>query len=264
MKWSVPGRNALLAFLVLCAARESGAGVEMRWNRCSSPVTDYNVEPYSATVHELIVTLTGVEGDAGSLDFTIAAFDPCSSDGNYIPQAWRFDSGGCQDGALTIDRPASYDGCEGLVPLPGPSFANVTVGEIHTTIGQHNDPVTYPAIFIRIGQTFTPRHLVASERYVVARIRLDMGNTVAGADPAGKACGCGSAPRQIGLLQGMIDGALIYNNSGMIEDNAYWAGPDFCVIDRPAPPVTNWGADPACLTTESRAKSWGAIKAQYR
>jgi len=264
MKLPAFGRNALLAMLALCAAGEAGAGVELRWNRCSSPVTDYNVEPYSAGVHDLIVTLSGVDMDASELDFTIAAYDPCSSDGNYIPQAWRFDAAGCQAGALTIDRPASFDGCDGLIPLPGPSIESVTAGEIHATIGQHYDPVTYPAIFVRIAQKFATRHLVATERYLVARIRLDMGNTVAGVDPAGKACGCGSAPRQIGLLEGTIDGFPFYNNSGNIEDNAYWAGMDFCVIDRPAPPATNWGADPACLTTAAHPRTWGAIKASYR
>ena len=248
----------------------ANAGVELRWNSCSTPVTNYNVEPWSAGQHDLVVTLTGYEMDASEIDLTLLAYDPCSSDGQFIPQAWRFEAGGCQAGRLTIDRPASLDGCDGLVPLSGVALESVTADELHTTIGQHNDPVTYPGILIHIAPTFTPRHLVATERYVVARIRLDMSNTVSGVDPAGIACGCGSAARQITLLNGTIGGPggssplSGFNATGILEDNAYWADMDFCIIDKPAPPTTNWGADPTCLTTAARASSWGAIKAQYR
>jgi len=261
--------KSILAAVILgtFVATAASAGVELRWNGCSSPVTNYNVEPYSAGQHDLVVTLTGFEMDASEIDLTILVFDPCSTDGQFIPQAWRFEAGGCQAGRLTIDRPASLDGCDGLVPLPGIALESVTADELHTTIGQHNDPVTYPAIFIHIAQGFTPRHLVASDRYVVARIRLDMSNTVAGVDPAGIACGCGSAARQITLLNGTLggpDGGVPIYGTGVVDENAYWADFDFCVIDKPGPPTTNWGADPACLTTATRASTWGAVKAQYR
>jgi hypothetical protein len=258
---------ALVALLALVAVRDGSAGVGLRWNGCSSPITNLNVEPYSATQHDLIVTLSGYEMDANEIDLTIAVYDPCFGEGEFIPQAWRFDAGGCQAGALTIDRPASFDGCDGLVPLAGPTFESVTAEEIHTTIGEQNFPVTYRVILIRIAQTFPTRHLVASDRYVVARIRLDMSHTVAGVDPSGEACGCGSAPRQITFVHGTIvgpQGGGPISNSGLIEDLAFWVDTDFCIIDKPAPPGTNGGADPLCMTTAARSSSWGAIKAQYR
>lgn len=261
-------RIAALVLLGSLVASAAGAsGIELRWNACSSPITNNNVEPWSAAQHDLVVTLTGYELDASEIDLTILVFDPCSSDGQFIPQAWRFDAGGCQAGRLAIDRPASFDGCDGLVPLAGIALESVTADELHTTIGQHNDPVTYPSIFIHIAQGFTLRHLAASDRYVVARIRLDMSNTVAGADPAGLACGCGSAARQITVLNASLggpEGTVPIQGTGSVEERAFWADYDYCVIDKPGPPTTNWGADPACLTTASRASSWGAIKAQYR
>jgi hypothetical protein len=260
--------KTLVAILLLVGVGDASAGVGLHWNGCSSPITNYNVEPYSAGMHDLVVTLDGYGFDANEIDVTLIVYDPCSSDGGFIPQAWRFDAGGCQSGRLSIDRPASLDGCEGLVPLGGATIESVTAAPFNTTIGQHNDPVTYPAIFIRIAQTFPTKQLLASNRYVLGRIRLDMANTVAGVDPAGKACGCGSAERQIAFFGGTIGGPSgsgpLQGGQGLIEDNAYWAGMDFCVIDKPSPPATNWGADPLCLTTSSTSRSWGAVKAHYR
>ena len=257
----------LVALFALFDARDASAGVGLRWNQCASPITNFNIEPYSATQHDLIVTLTGYEMDANQIDLTLVVYEPCFGEGDFIPQAWRFDAGGCQAGALTIDRPVSFDGCDGLVPLVGPTFESVTAQEIHASVGQHNDPVTYRAIFIRIAQTFPLRHLVATDRYVVARIRLDMSHTVAGVDPSGNACGCGSAPRQITIWNGSIAGPQGGDQlgwSGFLEDLAFWADADFCVIDKPSPPATNGAADPLCMTTAARPSSWGAIKAQYR
>ena len=256
---------ALFALIALLTPTGASGGVGLRWNGCASALS--NVEPYSAGVHDLIVTLSGYDGDVNEVDLTLIVFDGCSQEGQYIPEAWRFDAGGCQAGALTIDRPASLDGCDGLVPIPGATIETVTAADYHTTVGQGNYPVVYPSIFIRVAQAFPTRKLVASERYVVARIRLDMSHTVAGVDPTGDACGCGTTPRRITLFNGTIGGptgtSQVYP-SGLLEDEAFWHSLAFCIIDKPSPPLTNRGDVPACLTTEARASTWGAIKAQYR
>lgn len=260
---------AILIFSSVCEASAGVGGVGLHWNSCSSPIVNFNVEPYSAGTHDLVVTLDGYELDADAIDLTLIVYDPCSQKGKYIPQAWRFDAAGCQAGRLTVDHPASLDGCEGLVPLSGFPIESVTAGAFDTVIGQHNDPVSYPAIFIRLAQTFPRKHLTWSSRYVVARIWLDMSNTVADIDPAGGACGCGSAMRQIAFLKGTIDGPegtvpLYGMNTGLIEDNAYWADMDFCIIDKPVPPQVEGTDDPPCMTTAAHGRSWGSVKALYR
>jgi hypothetical protein len=79
---------ALVALLALFAARDGSAGIGLRWNGCSSPITNFNVEPYSAAQHDLIVTLSGYEMDANEIDLTIAVYDPCFGDGEFIPMQY--------------------------------------------------------------------------------------------------------------------------------------------------------------------------------
>jgi len=256
----------LFAMLHLCAARPAGAGdnATLRWSGCSSEPELNAIEPYTAGPHVLTVTIDGGYGPIAwsAFEATIVVIDRCSSDGQFIPQAWRFDAGGCNAGAMQVARPASYDGCPGLGATTTLDVATTTVRE--EAVGRDNFLIHYPALEIRIRQEF-PRVWLQASRYVAAQITFDMSNTVAGTDPAGIACGCASVPREIALVSARLigdDGPM--DLSVQNYSPVYWADGAGCVIDAPKVPTADWGADPACLTTAAHARTWGAIKASYR
>ena len=224
-----------------------------------------DIEPYSAADHVLTVSITGVDGDVYGVDFTIAIVDPCSPEGQFIPQAWRFDPAGCQAGALRITRPASVDGCPGLPPGSGtPTLEAVTTEMIGGFLfPPDNSVIKSPAVLVHFAQIFPTVHFTAGQRYVAAQITFPMGQTVAGADPEGVKCGCAAAPRLLTVIKGGITTSLGDIPSGT-GNAVYWVDFVGCAIAPKGPPATDTGSDPACLTTASRSTSWGAIKSQYR
>lgn len=256
-----------IALAVVAMPAPARADVWLGWSGGGSP-PPFEIEPYGAADHVLTVSIDGVSVQANGIDITLAIFDHCFGEGDFIPQAWRFDPSGCQSGALHVEHPASFGGCTGLPPRPNdPTLELVSVSNVTEYVGREGFPHTYPVVFVRIAHTFPTTVLVEGQRYVVARIHFDMSNTVAGADPTGQACGCGSIGREIQVVNASLRTiAEPYELRQSYANLAFWSEGVGCVIDAPHLPSTDGGArsDPACLTTGTAARSWGALKAQYR
>jgi hypothetical protein len=221
---------------------------------------------WSATDHVLTVYVTNVEGDFDAVDFTLAIDGRCEPTAQFIPQAWRFDPAGCQAGMLRIERPRTVTGCPSLAPgLGAVSFETVSTGFILQSAGMHPDVWEVPAMLVRGAHTFPLTHLQASQNYVVAKIHFDMSSTVAGADPAGKLCGCGSTPIGLQIMKARLDGPLGYHE-GNGGDYVAWNNYVRCIVDGRIGRETHAApeADPSCLTTAALPATWGRVKASYR
>lgn len=229
--------------------------IELHWNTCGNQA----VEPYAPTDHALLVILTGAEGDYDGIEVTIGVDGRCnpSSGGWDIPDAWRFDNAGCQAGLLRITRPASDNGCPGLVASQ--TLDAVTLGTQHEYYGgPGNVEADLPAILIRITSIFPLRHLTATSKYVVAKITIPMQETVANIDPNGVLCGCGSTPLKIEPIQTMLSPIPGQYVGGY---RTAWVQDNYCMI---APqPTPGLNAQP-CYVVPASSQSWGAVKAFYR
>ncbi len=243
------------------------ADVWLGWSGgCTPP--PFEIESYSTADHVLTVSIDGISVQANGIDITLAIFNRCFGEGDFIPQAWRFDPAGCQSGALRVEHPASFGGCAGLPPGPNdPMLELVSVSNVTEYVGREGFPHTYPVVYVRVAHTFPTTVLLEGQRYVVARIHFDMSNTVAGADPTGQACGCGSTGREIQVVNASL-GTITepYGLRQSYANQAFWSEGVGCVIDAPKFPAGDAAAasDPACLTTAAAPRSWGALKAQYR
>ncbi len=264
MRRSTASILLLSALALVSATTPAHSNALVGWSGCTPVINE--IEPYSAADHVLTVTIIGRGFVASSVDVTIGVFDRCTTDSPFIPQAWRFDVAGCQSGALRVERPESYGGCESLAPAPGtPVVEEITVAPYTEFLYPTNTPLTYPVLFIHLVQEFEPKLLVFNQHYGLARIHFDMTNTVEGVDPSGTACGCGGASRQLQVMSGLLSGP---GGLGLIRAmNAVgWAAQRYCIYNGPQPPTTeaSLAADPACMTTGALPRSWGALKAQYR
>lgn len=252
----------LAAPLLVLAPAASQAQVYATWGGCSAP--EFSNENWSAGDHVLTVYVTGVGGTYDASSFTLVVADRCSQEGRYLPDAWRFEPGGCQEGRLRVAYPATANGC-GDIGLGGISVENVTAQIVQEFLTPR-DTLSYPAIVVRVDHAFAPTTFDPAQRYVLAQIHFDMSSTVADAAPSDQVCGCGSTQRGLwitsGRLEGPDGGPPLYGANA-----ASWNNWFPCVID-PFARKTAGGAtiasDPSCLTTATRAQSWGGIKGMYR
>jgi hypothetical protein len=253
---------ALLATLL--APTPATADFFVSWDGCE-PDFGSNRD-WSATDHVLTVFVKNVQGDFNAVDFVLAVDGRCAATSQFIPEAWRFDPDGCQAGMLRVERPSGDEACPGLTPgLGGVELTTVSPGFVYPGTGMHPGVIEVPAILIRVAHSFPLTNLEASKSYVVAKIRFDMSSTVAGADPSGKLCGCGSTPIGLQVVTGNLEGPFgpltVYG-----ENWAGWNDYFLCIVGL----RTGWktsaapAGDPSCLTTAVQPSTWGQLKASYR
>jgi len=251
----------LAVVALTCPGVALAQNAHLSWHGCTTSEA-FDIEPYTPTDHVLTVLIDGVDGDFEGIDVTIGVYDYCTPGGQFIPKAWQFQPGGCREGLLTIARPASVDGCPGLVPGSGFTLDAVTTDKVTRYLGM-DAFATVPALLIHVRTAFPMRHLVAGQRYVVAQVTIPMAGTTSGPDPSGEACGCGGAGRVLAIESAKLDGGTPFQLFPVTE--AFWVDFVRCAVSPKGPPALDGEPDPpSCLVTPARAQSWGAVKAGYR
>lgn len=230
---------------LLCAAVPAGAAgiVSVTWDGCTGPLSK-TVLPGSQPA--LFASVIGQSEAHQGYQVDLEISQDCAGNPTSIPDAWRFDTGGCQPfGALHFDwlAPAEVAAtCPSFRPSSVPAYLlnryyyDATTGRAHLGVAS-----VYP-------------DGVASadpgQRYFLARIVFDQGHGIVGPSVSGF-CGGLETPMCFKVTE------LIWLNSA--GDDLTWQTDTPCLtVNDPA------GTSGCNLPTASRATTWGAIRGQYR
>lgn len=170
---------------------------------------------------------------------------PSNSPGNgdQLPDAWRFDGGGCQAGKLAAR--ADLAGC--LYPPLAPPGAITTV--TLQLSGPFGNELT-----LTLDASYPPTTAEQYKPYQLFRVLYDLNRAAVG--PQNPSTACGGAERQVCFL--VTEGSWIdeagFHHPAMVQ------GPDTgsaWELD-PSRPDGCWGDVPTLSST------WGRVRAQYR
>jgi len=238
-------RSMLVCLFLSLAGHAHAAGiVSLTWDGCTGPSTKTVV---TGSAPELYVSLIGQSDALVSYSFNLVisrdCTDPAHPDGGPIPDAWRFDPGGCQGGLLQVD------GAQGPSVPSCPNLAGTGIPLLIQSYAYED--ATGNAVF-HFARSFENGSFAApdpSVRYFVARLRFFQEFGVVG--PSGPdACGGLETPLCIQLVDTRYD-------TGEVEKD--WARANACVS------VNDPGRISGCESpTPVRATTWGAIRGQYR
>jgi len=238
-------RQLSILTALLCAAAPAGAAgvVSLAWDGCTGPVTRTVLPGSQPALYASVIGHS--EAHTGyQVNFEIS--EDCAGHPTSFPDAWRFDTGGCQPaGALHFDWLAPAE-----VAATCPSFRPPSVSA-YLFNNYYYDATTGRATLAVASVYFDG---VASadpgQRYFLARIVFDQGNGIVGPSAAGF-CGGLETP----LCFKTTD--LIWLNSA--GDGSTWQTDTPCLtVNDPA------GTSGCNLPTPAHATTWGAIRGQYR
>jgi len=232
----------ILGILAVAAVGQAANGtVDMTWDSCTGPVD--KTTPVGAP-YQLFISEIG-------LDQVHTAYDVRFIYGNAsqtVPDAWRFETGGCQDGLLTID--AASKTCPAFAQTANDSALQITRVEFSP------ESERYATTLIRVvfakAYRNTPITPVPTTRYLLGRFSFDLSAAVAGPTDPGVTCGEFEEPMCFKL------------------STADWLTPwDVTQLEFPferANPAlsASFNGPSACPAVPARAKTWGSIKSQYR
>jgi hypothetical protein len=213
--------------------------IDLSWNGCSPIVAD--VAPAAGATLTAYASVTGQSQPHKAYQVWWVVGDV----ENRLPDAWRFDAGGCNAGFFTFTTQPSAalaKSCPPLVPAATQQFpvalyqlAPAGLG-FATTLGNGLLVVAYPT-----GSTATN----PAQRYHAARFTLDFTYAVTGPGIGGSACGGLERPLSLRLVPG---------RSSWLDLNDV---------------ESEWGFGNAVLdvnggTNVTAVRTWGQIKGQYR
>ncbi len=241
-----PSRLALLLFVSgALAATSTPAWAEAQLfasqnARCTPSSLDLELTPDVMTFTHFTMYVSGQEPPVGS--YTIATTIR-AADGGALPDAWRFDAGGCQ--------PANYYELSTFFIVDPVLICPFLGGG--TTWGPHQKTIAHDPITgtLRLTTTMTynmemtPRDPARS--YLIAHLYVDHTSSVNGSATVPGTCG--------GVERGVciaIEGA--WTDLAGVE-HAWPAATPYVTVNAP-------GA--ACSAVPAAATTWGAIKGQYR
>jgi hypothetical protein len=260
---SLPLRRLTLLTLmmqIVSGPVQAVPSASIRWGTCPAFQGVHRYDPTS-TGETITVTSTGLAGAIQNFRVTIWI----SAVGSQVPDAWRFDPGGCQDGRLALSQSASAS-CPALRGTRAVEFPRV-------------DYLTYPPggwvwarESIQYGVAFDPIVADPTKTYTLARLDIDHSDAILGGLRVAGNCNCLERPLCISLYQvAYEDGNGVEHQVPLDFEGIHWndpfnflscpGGPDLCA------PACVWGPDTTCVAsnpTPAAWRSWGRVKAGYR
>lgn len=245
---------AAFLFAVAPSVRVAGAAsgeIALSWESCSPIVRDVTA---TSSPMSLFISVLGNDEthEAYQVRFVMGGAD------HTVPDAWRFDSEGCQPGALlSIEHLPS-----GALAKTCPAFQGNTTSSTQLEgfgfLGPSDvyGPGIMRGVLANIyseGSTST-----ASQRYFLAEFRFDHIQSVSGEAVPGVTCGGLETPLCFSLLTGPQDpgvGTSAYYRLGDPTEIAFDGNSSTWVT------VNGLGGCPAVPATPS---TWGQIKSVYR
>ena len=229
----------LAASLALAATAEAQT-VDFSWDACTPILTD-RAAPNPGGPVTAFVTLTGQTEAYRGFQATWVVGDP----NDELPDAWRFEVGGCNDGFF-VGRPLPPAELAASCPpfVPG-SVAQVIVSDFRFV----PDGLGYPKSMGRgVLAIVTQEDLLIPNpnlRYHLARFTFDFSHSAFGPGVPGVSCGGLETPMTLTL----VPHRMSYLDAASIEH--FWAIGNGVI-------TLNGAAVPA------RPSTWGSIKGQYR
>ena len=260
----LPRPLALCALLhqVVVAPAMAAPMASIHWGTCPFPVSNSpNRDATNGTAQTITVTGTGLNGPVRRVELYLVLY----AGGSGVPDAWRFDPGGCQAGHLQYNFDPDPPSCPSLRGAPAPGalqFEYRTYPPGGWT--QANEVLTYSALFDPIATT-------PSVTYTLLRLDLDLSAAVSGVTGNPSSCGCMERPVCIRLggaawwdAQDVAHEFLLADNGIRWNDseNQLACGFDPCELN---PGPCPFPGDTLCVaTTPVLQPSWGRVKAAYR
>jgi len=193
------------------------------WGTCSPQINDQ--EFVGPGVYSLVISVEGAPTTSIGHD-TVLRIHPA------VPDAWRFDAGGCQTGErLTIGHASLGDSCPAMAganPLVITSYFIDVDGSAE----------------LRLAMTYDAFSTLENQRYVLWKIGFDQTHTVAGSDADPVTCDGGSVPLHFTVAPRIL-------LTGGVPLSALPESQDL-------PTTWNGGQVRTQVTT------WGSLKALYR
>ncbi len=165
----------LVAGLLICASAEAQT-MRLSWGTCDPQVADTSFDGPGA--YKLVLSGFAIADSIVGHDCTITI----SGD---IQDAWRFDDGGCQNGAITMGNTALNKSCpalRGASPLEIKQFAF--------------DPGSQTAS-LRLSVAFDSLATDPNKRYTMWQITFDHSNSVSGVDEDPSTCDGAGPPHRL-------------------------------------------------------------------
>jgi hypothetical protein len=230
---------AILSSLAVAGVSQAANGVvDMRWDSCTGPVdkTTAVAGPANLYISEL------------GLDQVHTAYDVRVIYGNAsqtVPDAWRFDTGGCEDGLFTMD--ATLKSCPAFAQTANGSALQIKKVEFSPPFEQY--ATTLIRVIFAVAYANTPITPVPATRYLLGHFNFDLSAAVPGPSDPGVTCGGYGDPMCIKL-----------SHAGWLDTNGIEQA-----FDRADPALSvSFNGASACPAVPVQAKTWGAIKGQYR
>jgi hypothetical protein len=244
---------SLLALtLSIGAAAPAGAGqnsgtVSLAWDSCDGPVDKTADTP---GVYTAFASVVGTD-----LVHVLYAVTLIYGDGDQsVPDAWRFDTLGCQGASsLKLDFLPSK-----TIGQSCPAFIQNIADPLVITEVRFNPPAyyQYPSTCMRVEvEVAYPGSVQADPltRYFLAGFNFDHSHSAIGGGDPPNSCGGLETPMCFKLA---ALNTLVVNSAYQVQSFAH--DPNQSVL------TFNPGSAGACAAVPARAVTWGQIKAQYR
>ena len=225
------------------AAPSQPPTVRLSWDQCDPLV--FNKDFAGPAIYTMVFSGVNFEGTyrGGEMKVVIANYDFGSAP---IADAWRFESGGCNEGQLSISTAAFSKTCpklEGANPLALFQYNfNFAGSEALPNSG-----------FLQFTTAYDGFDALAATRYTVVQFKFDHAFSVAGPSDPLLACGNADKPTCIVLRRyGYLNDQNVVVDSDVQYDNKILSWND----------STNPGG--RCPLTPAAPSTWGKLKASYR
>lgn len=173
---------ALLVGVTGVASAQVGS-ISIWWDVCSSTATPANLNKQFAgpAIYKQVISATGVEEVAQGWELSIKISTPSP----VFPDAWRFESGGCNDQQLAGSTSLLNTNCrslQGANPLPLFKY-------------DYNNAISGPnRSVIQAFNAYDPFDPLAANTYVVAQLNYDHALSAPGPNNPAVGCGLADAP----------------------------------------------------------------------
>lgn len=232
---------ALLASLSGAAHAQTGCA-RLSWNTCDPWVLNQNF--VSPGQYRLVESVYGLGTPNVGTDTQIQIWWHTSP---YIPDAWRFDDGGCQSGRMTVSNANFSKSC------PAMKGTNTQVNAYYVV--DPNGRAT-----IRLAIAYDPVAPIATGRYALWQVTFDHSLSAVGPTPADQSS-CGYADA-CGLMS--FDFVRVFTTTGQVLSlpgcdvpcfDAAWNATGYCA---------DWPPYFQCFPVPTQAQTWGRVRATYR
>ena len=237
MRKLLPGL-AIVVTLAIAGVSQSAVGtVDIKWDSCTGPIDKTTTTP---GLYSLYLTVTGHDQPQKAYDVRVVYGNASQS----VPDAWRFDADGCETTA-GIRQDVTSKTC---APFSQNAAGALQIRKVQFSFPQ--DPYAQTLMLVLLANSYSPVYTVNSgTRYLLERIEFDLRAAVSGAGAPPSSCGGFGQPMcfQFSAASFLdLDGnELPFNRSSQTL-------------------VASFNGPNACPGSALEARTWGALKSQYR